>query len=138
MKVIGFGFEKISSEKKNPIKGKLEISANAQIQEITEEKADMLKDVSLLKFNFEFKLEYNPNIANIEIDGYVLVSIEKKEAKEIIKKWKSKELDDKIRLDILNFVISKTGLKALQIEEDLDLPFHMPFPRIMNKKEDKA
>ena len=71
------------------------------------------------------------------MDGYVLVSTEKKEAKEILKTWKSKDLDDKIRLDILNFIISKTGLKALQIEEDLDLPFHMPFPRIMNKKEDK-
>jgi len=138
MKVIGFGLEKISSEKKNSIKDKLEISANTEIKEITEEKVEALKEVSLLKLTFEFKLEYKPDIANIEIGGYVLISTEKKEAKEILKKWKSKELDDEMRLNVLNFIISKTSLKALQIEEDLELPFHMPFPRVMKKKEDKA
>jgi len=130
MKVIGFGFEKIQAEKNNFSKEKLNINTNIQIKNITEEKIEFLKDLIPLKFSFEFIIMYEPSIANIKIEGYVIVSVTKQQAKDIIKKWDKKNLDEELKIDIFNFIISKTSLKALQIEEDLDLPYHLPFPRI--------
>jgi len=130
MKVIGFGLEKIQAEKNNFSFEKLNINTNIQIKNITEEKIEFLKDLIPLKFSFEFIIMYEPSIANIKIEGYVIVSVTKQQAKDIIKKWDKKNLDEELKIDIFNFIISKTSLKALQIEEDLDLPYHLPFPRI--------
>jgi len=134
MKVIGFGLKKIQAEKNNFSKEKLNINTNIQIKNITEEKIEFLKDLIPLKFSFEFTIMYEPSIANIKIEGYVIVSVTKQQAKDIIKKWDKKNLDEELKIDIFNFIISKTSLKALQIEEDLDLPYHLPFPRIKKSK----
>jgi hypothetical protein len=135
MKVIGFGLKKISAEKKDLIKDKLEINTDIQIVKIYETKIELLKETTPLEFDFDLNIKYNPNIASIAITGFVVISVDKKEAKEILKKWEKKEIEDNLRLEILNFVIAKTNLKALQIEEDLDIPYHMPFPRVSKKNQ---
>jgi predicted component of viral defense system (DUF524 family) len=136
MKIIGFGFNKIESEKKEFLKDNLEINTNTQIKEVSEEKIEMIKDYSTLRFDFEFNISYNPNFASIKIKGYLFSSVEKKEGKEIMKEWKEGKLNDNLKTEILNFIILKVSLKALQIEEDLGLPYHIPFPRISIKKEE--
>ena len=63
------------------------------------------------------------------------MSVEKKLAKEILKEWKSKKIEETLKVQLLNFIISKVSIKALELEEDLDLPYHLPFPKISKKQE---
>jgi len=135
MQIIGFNLEKISAERKNPIKGKLEISSNINIKEIKQEKIDIIKEQNPLKFNFKFTIEYKPKIAEIIFEGFVLVLFEKDKSKEITKKWKGKKISDDIRIPLFNFILTKCNVKALQLEEEFGLPTHIPLPTIRPQSE---
>ena len=130
MQIIGFNFEKIHAERKNPSKDKIEISSNINISSITEEKTNFIKDQEVLKFNFDFSVDYKTNVAEILFQGFVLLSLEKGKAKEIIKKWKTKKLSDDVRIPLFNFILTKSNIKALHLSEELNLPPHIPMPKI--------
>lgn len=136
MRIVGFNFEKIEAEKKSLGKGKLEISSNINIKSIEQEKAEIVKDKPVLKLSFEFKIEYKPNAADIKLNGIVLLLVEKDEAKDIIKKWKTKKIPEDLRLPIFNLILTKCNLRALQLEDELNLPAHLPMPKI--KKEQQS
>jgi hypothetical protein len=130
MQVIGFNFEKISAEKKKMPEGKVEIKSNIDIKSITTDKVDIIKDKEALKFSFEFVVDYTPGIAELKFDGFVLTIQEKDKSKDILKKWKTKKLSDEVRLPLFNLILTKCNLKALQLEEELGLPTHVPMPRL--------
>ncbi len=134
MQIIGFNFEKISAEKKNPPKGKLEISSNIDIKKITEEKIDMIKDKSSIRLDFEFKVEYKPEAADIFFKGFVVVLLEKDRAKNLLRSWKKKEMPEEIRIPLFNFILTKSNLRALQLEEELNLPTHLPMPKLKSQQ----
>jgi len=130
MQVIGFNFEKISAEKKKGVEGKIQISSNIQIKSIKKENISIVKDKPTLKIDFEFKIDYKPNLAEINLQGVVLVTVEKDESKAILKKWKNKKIDEDVRIPLFNIILTKSNLRALQLEEELNLPTHIPLPRI--------
>ncbi|MBI2630515.1 hypothetical protein HYW76_05425 [Candidatus Pacearchaeota archaeon] len=140
MQIIGFNFEKINSERKNIIKeadkDKFQVSSNIGISSVDYEKLEMVKDKVTLKFNFDFKVSYKPNIAEIDLSGYVLVIIDKEQAKKIIEKWKAKKISEDIRLPLFNFILMKCNLRSMQLEEEFSLPIHIPMPRL--KAEDSS
>lgn len=129
MKIIGFHLKKVLAEKISPLKGKLEIKQGLNIEDITEEKASF-SDKPTLKFDFNFSIDYNPDIAKLELKGSVLVLDEKEEAKEIIKDWKKKKFEHPIKLALFNFIMDRCNIKALNLQDELNLPFHIPFPKL--------
>ena len=135
MQIIGFNFEKIQAERKNNAKGKIEISSNINIKSVTQESLDLVKEKPTLKFSFEFSLNYKPDIASLLFQGFVISIFEKEQAREILKKFKSKKISDEVRIPLFNFILSKCNLRALQFEEELSLPFHIPFPRISHSQQ---
>lgn len=136
MQVIGFNFEKISAERKKTTKEeKIEVSSNINIKEITQEKIEIVKDKPALRMKFEFSVKYKPELADISLQGAVLVLVEKDQAKDIIKKWKNKKVSDDIRIPLFNLILTKSNLRALQLEEELNLPTHLPLPRIKQGQE---
>jgi len=130
MQVIGFNFEKISAERKKAPEGKIEIKSNIDVKDIKEDKIELIKDKEVLKFTFEFTVEYSPGIAEIKFQGSILAIVEKEKIKDILKKWKTKKLADEIRLPLFNLIMTKCNLKSLQLEEELGLPTHVPMPRL--------
>ena len=42
-------------------------------------------------------------------------------------------MPDEFQLTFLNIIIHKSAPKAMQLEEDLGIPFHIPLPRIARK-----
>jgi hypothetical protein len=133
MQVIGFGFEKIQAERKNLTKQgnqNININSNINIKNISQEQIDVVKDKPVIKFDFEFLVDYKPNFAELLFKGYVIMIVEKDDAKDILKKWKSKKVSDEIRLPLFNLILTKCNLRALQLEEELNLPTHIPLPRI--------
>ena len=133
MQVVGFSFEKISAERKKVTDKRLEVNSNINIKEITQEKLEVVKDKPVLKISFEFKVTYKPDIADISLQGSIILLVEKDEAKSILKSWKTKKLLEEIRLPVFNIILTKSNLRALQLEEELNLPLHLPFPKL--KKE---
>jgi len=139
-RIIGFNFTEISAQRKKPQEGKIEINVNIDIESITSEKIDLVKDPDqeALKFDFKFTVSYKPELANIVLRGTVLSMINKEKSKEIIKKWKSKKIEEDTKIPLFNFILTKCNLRALQLEEELNLPTHVPLPRIQPEKSDTA
>ena len=51
--------------------------------------------------------------------------------------WKDgsdKKIPEGIRIGLFNFIMSKCNVKALQLEDELGLPFHVPMPRLRPEK----
>lgn len=130
MAIIGFNLSKVLGERKEAASGQLNINSQINITNIKKEKVEIMKDKEVLKFDFEFVITYNPDFAKIEFKGYVLDMEEPKKASQIFKDWKTKKVDEELRLQIFNLIIRKCSVKAFSIEEELSLPTHMPFPTI--------
>jgi len=133
MQIIGFNFEKIQAERKNPSKEKIQVKSNINIISIEQEKLDIVKSQETLKFNFDFSVEYT-EMANISLKGFVLMLLEKEKAKDVLTKWKKKKISDEVRILLFNFILTKCNIRALQLEEELGLPSHVPLPRISQQQ----
>lgn len=138
MRVLSFNFGQISGEKKSEIINKIQISSNIDIKSVTAEKVELIKEDSVIKVDYSFKIDYNENIANIMFSGNVFLTVDKEKSKEILSQWKNKKMPEDFRIFLFNFILAKCSIKAMQIEEDLNLPIHMPLPRVsLDKKESK-
>lgn len=138
MKIIGFSIESLKAEKIKPAKGNLELKSGLTIEDIKQETNEETKQ-TVLDFKFSFIIDYSPNIAKIEFKGIVRLLDEKDEGKEIIKDWKKKKFVHAVKLGLFNFIMERCNIKALKLEEELSLPFHIPFPKLTAQKQsDKA
>ncbi len=134
MKFLGFSFSKISIERikdsLNPSEN-LKISSSINLLDVREIKEHLLNTPDVVfEADFSYIVEYSPEVAKISINGKTLFSVEQKQAKEIIQNWKKKELPDDFRIPLFNVILKKSNLKALSLEEELNLPLHIPFPSL--------
>ncbi|MEM0465090.1 MAG: hypothetical protein QXW97_00110 [Candidatus Pacearchaeota archaeon] len=135
MRIIGFNLSKILGERVENIEGNLEVSQNIDIKEIKEEEIPFSKDKALKVF-FSFKINYSKDFANIEFDGILIILPEKDEIKIILKDWKDKKISEDYRIPIFNFIMQKCNVKALSLEDELNLPTHFQMPRLNNAKKE--
>lgn len=136
MRVIGFNFNKISIEKFSDKLEKLKIKTNIDVTDIKEVKNEMLKtDAALLAVNFIYIVDYEPNFAKIELSGSILFEIESKISKTILDNWKDKQIPEDFKLTLFNLILRKSNVKALQLEDDMNLPLHISLPSL--KKPEK-
>jgi hypothetical protein len=134
MRIIGFNLTKISANRKDMIEGNLEITQNIDIKDITEEEILITKE-NALKISFDFTINYSSDAAKIEFNGIIMLLPEKSELKDIIKQWKDKKIPEDIRIPLFNFIMQKCNVKALSLEDELNLPTHFQMPRLENKKQ---
>lgn len=132
MKLLGFNFQKISCEKKKPFKDQVKVNSNINIDKIEEENIEVMKDQYVLKFDFNFDIDYG-DFASINFKGSLLFNVEKEEKNEILREWKKKKIQDKYRVPLFNILLSKCNVKALQLEDELNLPAHIPLPSIKSE-----
>ena len=139
MKILGFNYTKISVEKKKEITKDLKISNKVDITSIAEVKQEVLKSKEdMISVKFSYSIEYSPGIALVALEGTILLAVDPKLAKDALKGWKdSKETPDDLKIFIFNIVFRKAGLKALELEDSMNLPLHMQMPAI-RKNEDKS
>lgn len=131
MKLIGFNLTKIHLEKHSDNFSNLKIDTNIEILQIQKIKQDLFKAKDeFIGVDFLFTINYAPKIANLEFKGKVLLSVETKKSNEILRGWEKKKVDEDFRLTVFNIILRKSSVKALQIEEDLNLPFHINLPRL--------
>ena len=84
MTIIGFNFKKLEAEKKEMVRGKINVSNNVSINQVDEKKLPLSSDKQkVLAFTFEFTSKYDPDIGSIKFVGDVLFMDEAKKVKEI-------------------------------------------------------
>jgi len=131
MKVIGFNFKKINAEKNSDNFKDLKINTNINILNVKPIKSEVFQPKEeLVEVEFDYTINYNPNIAKVFLSGVVLVMVDLKIAKEFIKQWKKKKLPDEHKVLIFNVILKKSNLKAMQLEDELNLPLHIPLPSV--------
>jgi hypothetical protein len=135
MNVIGFNFTRISANKENK-KDKLEkINSNLEFTNIVKESIDMLKEAHVAKIDFKYNIDYQPTLAAIDMEGVILIKSEEKEVDKLIKTWKKNKMEDEVKIPLFNLILKKCSIKALQLEEELNLPQHIQLPKLQKKIE---
>jgi hypothetical protein len=135
---MGFNFTKMNLEKKSSNLKDLKVTTGIDISDVQEVESDFLKSSDeLIMIKFEYNVNYEKEIASLKFQGNLVISVEQKQAKEILKQWKDKKIPEEFRLKIFNIILKKSSLKALQFEEEFNLPFHIPFPSFKPSEEKK-
>ena len=135
MAIIGFNLHKIFVERKKTKAGKINIRTNIDIKDIKKDKMDLIKGQDILSFDFEFTINYDPELASIIFGGTILLTATTKETKETINEWKKKKIPLPIKTGIFNAILAKCSIKALALEEEMALPSHIPMPRFSNQSQ---
>ena len=139
MRVVGFNFTKISIENLKQIKKGFKINTEIDVPEITSVnlKASPIKTKDdLIEAKFIYSINYEPDFVKVRLEGNILFSIDSKTAKEILKQWKSKKMPEDFRLLLFNVILRKSTLKALYLEDELNIPLHAPMPSFKKPKEE--
>lgn len=129
MRIISFNLTKILIEKEEKPREKVQISQNINIKEITKEKIP-ISDIEVLKITFNLTIDYEEKHARVEFEGNLMLIPEKEEMKTLLDSWKNKKIPDQAKIFIFNFIMNKCNVKALYLEDELGLPYHVPMPRI--------
>lgn len=137
MKLIGFNLNKISAEILSNKFEELKITNNIKIEDIEPAKADIFKkDEEALNIKFNYSLDYNPKIAKLMFSGSVLLLISQKESKEILKQWAEKKIESNLKFPLFNLILRKTSIKAIELEDELNLPLHVNLPSLKPDKKE--
>lgn len=136
MKLIGFNFTKFDLEKKSDNLKDLKISTEINIIDIKESKSNFFNTSdTLILVKFEYIINYEKNIANLKFYGNLLISLGKEQVIEVLNQWNNKTLPVEFKVNLFNLILRKSSAKALQFEEDLNLPSHIPLPSFKKKKQ---
>lgn len=139
MSVLGFNFNKISVERLGSKSGKLTISNNIGISDVSEAKVPFANEkVKAVKVNFKFESKYEPKVAQILLEGDVLYMLPTESAESLLSDWASKkQLNSELVQPIMNAILSKSNIEALILSKELNLPSPIPLPKVNVKtKED--
>lgn len=138
MKVIGFNFNKILAERPVDFKKNKRINTDIEFTNVTKDSVELIKNTEILKISFKYSISYmnqekKENTSQISLEGIIIFSASKEESNNILKSWKKKELPSEFKISLFNLILQKSTAKALQLEEDVNLPAHIPLPRINPK-----
>lgn len=131
--IVGFGFTKLSAQKGETAKGKIDISNNVSIKDVQEDNFSLGKDKqqNVLRFIFEFASKYEPNVGNVVLEGELLYMEEAKKAKELLNSWKKdKKLPKELMEGMLNTILTKCNVQALILSQQVNLPPPIPLPKV--------
>lgn len=132
--IINFSLNKVIMEKKELQKSpeKIETKNRLKINGVSEQLLAPISKEKALKFDFTFGVKYEPNVASVDIEGSILFMTDEAKSKEILDKWKKeKKLNAVLSENIVNFILAKCNVRVLQWAQELNLPPHIPFPRIV-------
>ena len=89
MTVVAVAFNKILVERFNQITGKVDIKNNAAVLDVEKQELTLgSQKQESLKFKFDFRVDYEPKIATIQLEGEVVWVDEKKNIDDALKGWK--------------------------------------------------
>ncbi|MBT3866206.1 hypothetical protein HOF78_03875 [Candidatus Woesearchaeota archaeon] len=130
--IIGFNFKKLNIERKKPLIKGMKVAYNLDISNVQDEVFPLAdKGQGVLTFDFDYSVVYNPDIAEIKMHGSINYLLPKDEAKKVLTLWsKTKKLPKNVSIPVINRILDKCNIKAMELEQDLSLPTHLPMPSV--------
>ena len=140
MTMLGFNFKEIKVNRKDGVKGKINIKNNVILTDVTEQDLNLGdKNQSALRFNFEFSSKYGSDLGEIILGGDLLFMESVEKTKEILAGWKKdKKIPKDVMAGILNTVLSKCNIEALILSQKVNLPPPIPMPSVQQAEEKAA
>jgi hypothetical protein len=133
MNLIGFAFTKLHAEKVSAMAKKVAKVNDIHITNVEKEEVPIQMKTDAYRISFRFVLTYNDKDAKKEtklgdviIEGYIITSLNENEGKEFFKSWKKKEIPESFRPAIFSLIMKKCSPKAIDLEDTVALPFHVP------------
>jgi len=127
MRVVGFNLSKITAERFKELNENIKFNTKIDIGSISPFKSEVIKGKDeLINIEFVYAVLYEPEFAKIEFKGNIILSAEPKVAREILKGFKEHGSSEDFRIFILNVIFRKANIRALQLEDELGLPPHIP------------
>ena len=137
--IIGFHFTKMLVERQGAPKGKVSISNGIDITNVTEHPYTLREDKKAINFHFAFNVQYKTDVGNIALDGDVLCLVDKARSKQVLNLWKTKKkIPSEESMLVINTVLGKCNIKALELSQELNLPPHVPLPKVTFDKKNLA
>jgi hypothetical protein len=141
MNLLGLNFTKISIEriKESAPPPGIKVDTNIDIPVIEKTSLENYpgdNDIILIKFTYI--LEYKPDFAKLEFRGNIILELEKPLSEDLFEQWKEQKIPKELRVAIFNLIFTKSNIKALTLEDQLNLPPHLPMPRLDNIKDQDA
>jgi len=131
MRLVGFDFKKISIERFKDQAENLKFNTKIDVSAIDTIKSDIFRSKEeLLKVDFIYSVLYEPEFAKIELTGNIILAVEPRIAREVLRGWKDKQTSEEFRIFMFNIILRKANIKALQLEDELGLPLHIPLPTL--------
>lgn len=135
MQLIGFNFTKISAEKTSELGEKPTVNTNIEFTDAAKDIIPLLKDLEAVRISFKFSITYHPDgkkepQGNVTFEGNVILSADAEKAKDILKSWKKKEFSANLKVPLFNLILRRCSAKAMDLEEQLSLPPHLPLPQL--------
>jgi hypothetical protein len=137
MALVGFSFTKINAERKSATIQNVNIESNAGVTNIIElQNIDAKK--SLIKFDFDFVVKYEPNVGRIEIKGEVVEIYDRELGLKVLQHWTSdKKVYVEVMQELFNNILARSNVEAIVISRDLGLPSPLQMPRVDVKPVDE-
>lgn len=134
--VAGFNFTKISGSRDAPITGKLKINNRMAIKDIRQEDIPMGKDKQpAVRVEFAYTSKYEPGYGNVSMEGGLLYLTDAAKVKAIVDEWaKDKKLLEEVQRPIMNPILAKCNIQALNVSKELNLPPQVPLPKVQVNK----
>jgi hypothetical protein len=131
MGIVGVNFDKISAEKTGILKAPLNINQNLNIVKLEKDTTPFSDAQEVIKFYFEFNVNYQDKIGNLDIGGHVIYVEDKKEITKILDDWsKEKKINTELSTLILNTALVKCSITGLNMTQNVNLPPHIPLPKL--------
>lgn len=132
MNIVGFNFTKVAAERKRAVVGTININNNIKIKEIGEAKIGIGgSDRKALKVSFTFSSEYTEDMATLQLEGDLLLLLEKKKADDMLKGWKDgRKIPDEVAQKLMTHILDRCNIQALLLSKDLNLPSPVPLPKV--------
>ncbi len=133
MKLLGSKYIKIFAQINPDFSGKLNMNQNINIKKIEKYKPDLSKQDSL-RIEYIYTIDYK-ELGKIEIEGILFIGGDSKIQKDLLKSWNEKDHNTPEQIAVMNLIIQKASIKAVEIEEELSLPIHFKLPSLQPKTE---
>ena len=135
MPIIGFNFDKFLVEKKKELEPPIKVDSGMKIVDVKKEEITVggMKE-SILRFDYEFTVKYDPKQAEVLIEGHLLFAEDSKKVDEVYKTWKKdKKFDSGLTQLVMNNVLMRCNIKTLLLTQEVGLPPHIRLPMIKQK-----
>ncbi len=135
MAIIGFHFTKFNVEKSKAATGKIEVKNNIILNNLKEANVVGRSKQKGIEFKFSYTTTFNPEVGSILLEGALVYLTTEEKVKETLGQWeKEKKLPPEVIQEVYNNLLERCSIEALFLGRDMQLPPHVPLPKITNKE----